>query len=463
MSQALDTSPPDPAGIWTREARAMLRLAGPLILVQVAQIAVQTVDTIMIGRLGDRELAAASLGFNLFSIGFFLCLGIVIATSPLAAQAYGARDMRGFRRVVRQGLWVASAVAVPAVVLQVFTEPLLLLAGQEAELAALAEGYLHAFMWGTFPALWLFAFRAFVTALDRTAPVVWAGVLGLALNAFLNWLLIYGNWGFPRLELVGAGIASSISNFCMAGGLGLYLMLARPYRKFAILGRFWKPDWETFLAILTLGLPVGVTILMEAGMFAVSAFIMGWISAEAVAGHHIALQWAAITFMVPLGLGQAATVRVGHAVCRRDMPAARRAGLAAIVMAAGFMCLTAIAFWTLPGPLSAAFLDPGNPGNAEALALAASFLAVAAFFQIFDGLQVTGAAALRGLSDTKVPMWYAVIGYWALGLSAMLLLAFPGGLDGVGIWAGLAIGLGVAAVLMVRRFDRLTAGPGRRP
>ena len=438
------------------EFRLTLALAGPLAAVQIGQIAIQTADTIMIGRLGEAALAAAALGFSMFTIPFFLCLGIVMAAAPLAAQAYGAKQAREMRRVVRQGLWVAVAIGIPATLFLMASETWLILIGQQPDLAQEAGIYLRSFAIGILPAIAVFALRAFITALNRTAPIVWSVGGALALNVFLNWLLIYGNWGFPRLELLGAGIASAIANWAMFIGLCSWASLARPYRKFHILGRFWRPDWEKFRAILAIGFPIGITILMEAGMFAVSAFAMGWISVEAVAGHQIALQWAAITFMVPLGLGQAATVRVGHAVGRQDPVGARRAGWAAIALAVCFMSGSAITFWTIPEWLAGAFLDAGNPNNAGALTQAVAFLGVAAIFQLFDGMQVSGAAALRGLSDTTWPMIFAIIGYWGIGLSVMMTFAFVLDWGGVGLWSGLAAGLAVAAFLMLRRFHYLT-------
>lgn len=445
-----------PPRSWMVEFRQTLALAGPLAAVQVGQIAIQTTDTIMIGRLGEAALAAAALGFSMFSIPFFLCLGIVMAAAPLAAQAYGARQAREMRRVVRQGLWVSVAIGIPATLFLMASEIWLTLIGQQPDLAREAGIYLTSFALGVLPAIGVFALRAFITALNRTAPIVWSMGGALALNVFLNWLLIYGNWGFPRLELLGAGIASAIANWAMFIGLCAWASLARPYRKFHILGRFWRPDWEKFRAIFAIGFPIGITILMEAGMFAISAFAMGWISVEAVAGHQIALQWAAITFMVPLGLGQAATVRVGHAVGRQDPVGARRAGWAAIALAVCFMSGAAITFWSIPEWLAGAFLDASNPDNAGALAQAIAFLGVAAIFQLFDGMQVTGAAALRGLSDTTWPMIFAIIGYWGIGLSVMMTLAFVQDWGGVGLWSGLAAGLAVAAFLMLRRFHYLT-------
>ena len=450
-----------PPRSWMEEFRQTIGLAAPLALVQIAQIAIQTADTIMIGRLGETALAAGSLGFNLNTVPFFLALGIVLAATPLAAQAFGARQARELRRVVRQGLWVSIAVGIPAMFFVMSGGFWLSLIGQPTLLAHDAGIYLFSYSFGMVPSLAVFGFRAFVTALNRTAPIVWSMLGGLVLNIFLNWLLIYGNWGFPRWELHGAGIASALSNWVMFLGLGWWLVVARPYRKFHILGRFWRPDWEKFRTIFVIGTPIGITIVMEAGMFAVSAFAAGWISVETVAGHQIALQLSAITFMVPLGLGQAATVRVGHALGRGDLVGIRRAGWSAIALAICFMGGAAVTFWTIPDVLAAAFLDVNDPANGPALSLAISFLGVAAFFQLFDGMQVSGAAALRGLSDTRWPMIFAIVGYWGIGLTVMMTLAFGLGWGGVGLWTGLASGLAVAAFLMLRRFHILTKGaPG---
>jgi MATE family multidrug resistance protein len=231
-----------------------------------------------------------------------------------------------------------------------------------------------------------------------------------------------------------------------------YVLIDRQFRRYQILGRFWRPDWVRFREIFRLGLPIGVTLMMEVGLFATAGYMMGWIGTAELAAHQIALQCASVTFMVPLGLSQAATVRVGLAAGAGDAAGVRRAGIAALVMGGIFMTLMALLMWTLPAAIAGLFIDAGDPANARVLQIAVTFLGIAALFQVFDGGQVIGAGALRGLKDTRWPMIFAAFAYWVVGISMALGLAFGAGLAGLGIWIGLALALAVAALLMIGRF-----------
>lgn len=434
----------------------MLALGWPMVLTNLAQTAITATDVVMIGRLGPEPLAAGTLGVNLYHALLIIGLGLSLATAPMAAQALGRRRhaVREVRRTIRQGFWVSLAFVVPGWVLLWHADQLLLAMGQRPDLAEAAGGYVRALQWGLLPALWFVVLRCFVGALERPKPALVVTGIAIAVNIATNWVLIYGNLGFPALGLVGAGIASTIANTFMAACLLAVVYRDRRFRRFHVLGRFWRPDWQRFRGLLAVGLPIGATLGFEITVFNCAAFLMGLIGAEALAAHAIAIQLASITFMVPMGLGQAATVRVGLAAGRGDRAAVGRAGWTALGLGLAFMAAMAILLVTAPLPLVGAFLDLGNPANVEVVRLAVTFLAIAGLFQIVDGAQVIGAGALRGLEDTRVPMVFAGFGYWGIGIGFGVLLAFPLGFGGLGVWIGLAAGLGTVAVLMVARWSR---------
>jgi MATE family multidrug resistance protein len=293
-------------------------------------------------------------------------------------------------------------------------------------------------------------------------------LVGVVVNAVLAWGLVFGAFGLPRLGLVGSGIASSLVNAGMLVALLVYATRVRPFRRYAILGRLWRPDWPTFAEILKVGLPIGGGLLMEVGLFASAVMLMGWLGKDQVAAHQVTLQIASTSFMVPLGISMAATIRVGLAMGAGDAAGARRAGRVALGL--GVLCMAgfALLFWTMPEALVGLFLDRADPASARPLELAALFILIAAAFQLVDGVQVIAAGALRGMRDTRVPMLLATISYWLVGFPAAYALAFPLGWGGLGVWIGLALALAAAAVLMLTRFERLsrraaTLPAGRAP
>ncbi len=446
---------------WTAETRASLRLAVPLALTQVGQIAITATDTVMMGWIGPEALAAGALAINVYLPLFLFALGIVTAVAPFAAQALGANRRREVRRVVRQGFWVAAAVGVPIAVVIWQARPILLALGQAADTAAMAESYVRPMVWGLVPALWFIVLRSFAAALDRPRPVMIFMFGGVAVNAVLDYGLMFGHFGFPAIGLAGAGAATSVAHMFMFFGLLAYVVRRRGFRRYAILVRLWRHDWSRFAQILRLGTPIGVTIIAEVGMFAAAAFLMGLMGTRELAAHAIALQCASIAFMVPLGISQAAVIRTGRAVGAGDRAGVGRAGWVAVALGAGFTTLTALLFLLAPWPLVGLFLELDVPGNRAVAEFAVTLLAIAALFQLVDGAQAICAGALRGLRDTRVPMVIAAIGYWGVGFIASVVLAFPLGLGGVGVWVGMALGLAVVAVLMLRRFhlrERLALG-----
>ncbi len=439
------------APVW-REVGDTLRLAGPLVLAQIGQIAINTTDVIMVGRLGEHALASIALGSGLYVLFLLFGLGVVTAVAALAAQAHGARQPRLVRRTVRQGLWVATAIAMPAIAILAGSETILLFLGQQPDLSLQASRYIGVTMWGLLPALWLIALRGFVSALGRPQPVMWVMIGGVALNALFDYVLIFGHFGLPALGLVGAGIASTLVNTMMFAALLAFAVWARPFRRYAILGRLWRADWQRFGRILIIGLPIGITILMEAGLFVGATFLMGLFGATQLAANQIAMQSAGVTFMVPLGVANAATVRVGYAFGRGDIAAVGRAGWVACGLGLVFMSMTALIFWLAPRHIVGLYIDLSAPQNAVVIGHAVSFLFFAALFQIFDGGQAIALGSLRGINDNRAPMLIAAFGYWGIGLGAAALLAIAGGLEGIGIWLGMLFGLMVVSIMLVVRF-----------
>ncbi|WP_248304997.1 MATE family efflux transporter [Devosia sp. FKR38] len=437
---------------WMEELRATLTLAWPLVIAQLAQNALTTTDVIMTGWLGPQYLAAGTLASTFLMPFLVLGFGIVGAVAPLVAQARGARDIKAVRRVVRQGLWASIAIATALLPLLWQVRPIFAALGQNPETSVMAEGYVHVAVWMFYPALAMVALRSLLSAFDSTRIILVITVLGVVFNAAVNYVLIFGHFGFPRLELRGSAIATVLTNLLMFAAMLAFVLRDRRFRRFHILIRFWKPDWARFREIFRIGGPIGLTVLAEVSLFTAAALLMGLLGTDEVAAHAVALQTASMAFMVPLGLGIAATVRVGVAYGRSDPEGIRKAGWTAFALGTGFMTLTCVLFLTLGPWIVSLFLDRAAPDNANAIVLAATYLVVAGVFQIADGAQVVAAHALRGLSDTKIPMLVAIIGYWVVGLPVGYLLGFVLGWRGLGIWIGLAAGLAAVAVVLVTRF-----------
>jgi MATE family multidrug resistance protein len=441
------------AGAWRAEVKATLALAWPLILANLTQQLIQATDILLMGRLGSSQLAAATLALNLtFTFNLFL-LGLIVASSPMMATAIGQRfnAVRDVRRTFRAGLWLLIFTLPPYWLLLWHVGALMRAFGISEVLASQGQTFLRAYMWCTAPWLLFQLLRNFVSALERPRIVLWLSIAGIGVNALLSWSLIFGHFGLPALGLVGGGLGSTLTWLAMCGALIAVTARERRFRRFHLFGHWWRFDRQRTMAIVGLGLPIGITMALEMGVFALAAYFMGWIGAPAVAAHAVALQLAALTFMVPLGLGQAATVRVGLALGRKDKPGITRAGWTAWVLGVGFMAAMALVMWAIPHQLVTLFLTD-VPQNALTIALAISFLRVAAAFQLVDGAQVIGAGMLRGLHDTRWPLIFALVGYWVVGLGIGAWLAFARDWQGIGIWIGLAAGLAAVAVLMLARW-----------
>lgn len=437
---------------WAEEFRATFALAWPLVIAQLAQNALHTTDVILLGWLGSNYLAAGTLATTFLMPFLVGGIGVIGAVAPLVAQARGKRDIKAVRRIVRQGCWAAIALAAVLVPLVLQIRPIYHALGQDPVATDMAAQFIEIAAWSLFPALGIIAFRSLLSAYDATRAILVITILGVLVNAVTAYVLIFGHFGFPRLELRGAAIATTLTNVVMLIAMVTYVVRHKRLKRFHVLVRFWNPDWPRFREIFRIGTPIGLTVLAEVGMFTAAALLMGRIGTDEVAAHAIALQCASIAFMVPLGLGIAATVRVGMAYGRGDAEGIRKAGWTSFAMGTGFMTVSCIAFLTLGPSIVTVFLDPHVEANANSLALAASFLMVAGVFQLVDGAQVVAAHSLRGLSDTKVPMLLAIVGYWMVGLPVAYVLGFVADWKGVGIWIGLASGLAFVSVVLVTRF-----------
>ncbi len=446
--------------VWHGEFLATIALAGPLILTNISQILINTTDVLMLGRVGPDALGASAVGTGLVWTAMLFGIGLITATSPMMASALGHRfnAVRDVRRTFRQSLWTVALVTAAIWVMLWFTGPLMRLAGQPVRLSEDVGKFVRALQWMVLPGLGIVAIRTFLSALERPGWTLVIGIGGVLVNGLINYGLIFGNFGLPRLGLVGAGIGSSISTSLTFLALVVLITRHRKFRRFHLFGRFWRPDWPRFRQMWRLGLPIAMTMGFEASVFTLAVFLMGYINTASVAAHAIAIQIASMTFQVPLGLGQAVTVRVGLAYGRKDENGIERAGWAAYILGVGFMTIMAVVIWLMPRALASLYVDPSLAANGPVIDLAVTFLLVAAVFQIVDGAQVVGAGMLRGLHDTKVPMQYAAFGYWVVGIGVGTGLAFWAGWQGLGIWIGLAAGLGVVSLLMLRRWlarDRL--------
>jgi len=440
---------------WKQEVRAMLALGLPIAASHFAQILMNAIDVAMLGRVSPEAVAAGALGFAVFVIVLIFMLGLAMGTAPMMAQAIGRgrKSMRDVRRTLRQGIWATTAIGVPFAIAVIWVEDLLLASGQDPAISHQAALYVQALMPSLFFATWFTVLRNFVASYQRAnAPMVMM-IVGLFANVGFNYVLIYGKLGFPALGVLGAGIGTSLAQLLMVSLLLGFILVDRRFRRFHVLGRFWRADWHRLREVVRLGMPIGLAMLFEVALFAGSAFIMGLIGIFELAAHQIALQIASMTFMVPLGIAQAAGIRVALSAGAADRVGVHRTGVTSVAMGVGFMAFMAVVIWTVPEVLVSPFLSNTTSGdNARVMALACSYLAFAAAFQIFDAAQVVGANLLRGLKDTRVPMLFAALGYWVIGLPVGIVLAFTFELGGRGVWMGFVVALMVAAALMLGRF-----------
>ncbi|AUR04136.1 MATE family efflux transporter [Phaeobacter inhibens] len=444
--------PPPAPNTLLGHSRAIAVLGLPLIGGHVAQFAIGLTDTVMLGWYGVEALAAVTLGSTYFFTIFLLGSGFAFAVMPMVAAAAGAGEERQIRRSTRMALWLSLAYGLLVMPLLWWSEPILLLLGQEAEVAHGAAEYLRIAGWALFPALLYMVLKSYLAALERTQIVLWVSVLAAALNALINYALIFGNWGAPELGVTGAALASLVTNVFACIFVLFYALKALPEHE--LLKNFQRPDWEMLSRVLRLGLPIGLTNLSETSLFAASAMMMGWLGTVALGAHGIALSLGGLAFMMHLGLSNAATIRAGNAFGRGDRDHMARGARVVMAMSLGLSVLGMILFLAVPEALISLFLSPDDPDRAEIVLIGSVLLAAAALFQLMDGMQVIALGLLRGVQDTGVPMVIAALSYWAVGIPASYLLGFTFEMGGLGVWLGLVLGLTAAGVFLMIRFWR---------
>ena len=458
----MEPTPPiaDPGGDgWRAELGATLRLSWPLAAANLLQMLTYAIDVIFIARLGEDQLAASALAIALFGLVLWALSGLTGAVAPVAAAELGERApaLRPVRRSVRMALWLAVFSGVAGIGICLLLGPLMHVTGQQAQITALAIEYNSLLVLSLIPMLFNNVLRSFVSTLDRPifATAITAG--GIFVNALANYAFIFGNLGAPELGLQGAAVATILTTLTTLAAYVVAIRLDPKLHRYRVFGRWWSPDWPRLLHIVRIGTPIALTITAEAGIFGAAAFLMGNIGASQLAAHTVALQIAALAFQVPFGVAQAATIRVGYFYGARDPDGMKRAGWTAIVVGTGFMAFTALLMIAIPKPLIAIYVDPWDPKNAVLVGFALQYIVIAAAFQLFDGMQAVAAGALRGLQDTRIPMWIAAFAYWVPGIGTALALGFYTPLEGVGVWIGLATGLTVAAALLGWRWHRREA------
>jgi len=445
---------PPPA--WQTELRTSLALALPLAGANLLQMAVYAVDVVFVARLGQEALSASSLSVSLFGLLMWSSTGLVGAAAPLIAAELGSRRhaVKQVRRTMRMAAWLGVFAGLAIMAICAAGEPLFLLTGQQASVSARAAPFLVILSLAAIPNILAALLRVFVSALGRAGIATAITALALAVNAFGNWVFVFGNLGMPALGLEGSAISSVLTSLAMLAAYVAVVLTDRRFRRYRLFGRWWRAEWRRFRELLAIGLPIAATILAEAGLFSGAAFLMGRIGPAELAGHTIALQFAAIAFQVPFGIAQAATIRVGLSFGAGDRAGIARAGNVAIALGISFMALTALVIWLFPRAILHLYIDPDAPENAAMVGFALQYMAIAAMFQLFDGAQAVGAGALRGLQDTRVPMWIAIFGYWLPGMGTAIGLGFFSPLGGLGVWIGLAVGLVVVASSLLWRWSR---------
>lgn len=433
------------------QAKRTLHLAFPIILGEVAQMMLGLIDTAMVGAVSYRHLAASALVISVMNIPFVFGIGITISVSQMVSMAHGRNDGKLVSHYLFNGFWLCAIAAFIISITIELSKNILFHLHQDAVVALLALPYLKIMGWSVIPMLLFLALKQFTDGLEFTKTAMILSLLALPLNVFLNWLLIYGNWGFPRLELVGAGYSTFITRTVIFIALALIIFYHGTFQNYiSARSEVWKLKWHTIKELLAIGIPSSFQITMEAGAFAVSGILIGTIGAIEQAAHQIALSLASLTFMVSMGLSQAGSIRTSNAFGRSDWKDINSIGTSAIIMALLYGSCCAIIFILFRNQLPFIFND-----EMHVVAMTAYLLLFAAFFQISDSTQAISAGLLRGIKDVKVPTVFIGIAYWAIGIPAGCVLAFYYNLGAAGIWTGFIIGLTFSAAFLSFRFRKM--------
>lgn len=433
------------------QAKKTLSLAFPIMIGEVAQLSLGLIDSAMVGAVGYRQLAAAALVLSVINIPFVFGIGITISVSQMVSMAHGTRDAKKVSHYLFNGFWLCVISAVAIAVILEFSKDILFHLGQDPEVAQLAVPYLQIMGWGIIPMILFLSLKQFTDGLEYTKTAMVLSLGAIPLNAFLNWLLIYGNWGFPRMELYGAGLGTLITRSVMFVVLALVIIFHPVFKKYMLIGkRAWYFRMQTIKDLLHIGIPSSLQIAMEAGAFAVSGILIGTLGAVSLASHQIALSVASFTFMISMGLSQAGSIRTSNAFGRKDWKLIGAIGKSTLIIALIYGATCALFFIVFKNQLPLLFNK-----NAEVVTLASLLMVFAALFQISDSTQAICAGLLRGVKDVKVPTFFIAIAYWVVGLPLGYYLTFNMGMGASGIWTGFIAGLTLSAIFLTFRFSKL--------
>lgn len=436
------------------EVKEFLHLAVPLASAQLAQSFVGFVDTVMMGHLGRETLAAGGLASITFLTLIHIVSSIVMGISPLVAKACGAGNKLQIKSIVRQGLWLSLVLTIPMMLLIGYLDRLMLHLGQAPAIVRLADTYWDIMLWATFPFLGFAVLRGFVSGVSQARPIMAIMIGGTLFNIAGNYILGFGKLGFPKLELTGMAIASTLTFWGMFLALVLYILI---HHQLKLYGIFQELDWlkpHIIQELLWIGGPIGISTALEFGQVNVVTYMMGTLGTDVLAAHQIVLQTSIITFMLPLGMSYAVTVRVGQWFGQQSLEGLRQAGYIGMIFGGGVMVLTMITLTTFSRQVIGLYLDINDPANNSVVVVAIPMFTVMAAQQILDGVQRTAYGALQGLQDTRIPMLLGFLAFWGCGLTSSYILGFPFGLGGVGLWIGQGIGIAIAAVFFVWRFHK---------
>ena len=442
------------------ELNIFLSLAIPLAGTQIAQAMTSFVDTVMMGNLGQETLAAGGLAAMTFFVFLAIASGVVMGVCPLVAESFGAglsvRTQERIQQVTLQGLWLTLALSLPIMVLLQHLDRVLRLFGLSHQLVQLANDYLDVILWGLFPAIGFSLLRGVIAALSLARPMLLIVIVGTLLNITGNYILGFGAWGFPRLELVGLALASVMTQWVMFIASVIYLLLSPSLRPYQILQNITGPRLQELQELLHLGLPIGAFQGLEVSLFAVVTYLMGLVGTDMLAAHQIVLQTIYMIFMVPLGMSYAATVRVGQLSGQGNYFGAQRAGYVSLGVGAAFMGLMTIVLLVGSRGVMALYLDLENPATVVVQELVLPILIVAALTQVLDGLQKIATGALYGLQDTRIPTILSMISFWFIGMPVSVCFCFGLGWGGLGLWLGQSLGVTMSAVVFIWRFHWLS-------
>jgi len=438
-----------------QEISSLLKIGFPVIIAQLLQMSMSFVDTVMAGRLSPEDLAAVAVGSSILMPFVVLCLGCMMAVTPIVAQNIGGRELYRIGKNARQVLWLSQILALPSFFILRNLDTAFIFIGVTDDIIPIASGYLSAISWGIFPAYAFGALRYFNEGLSVTRPAMFVALAGTLINIPANYVLMFGKLGFPQLGAIGTGYASSIVFTAMFLLMLWFTWSHQPYKRFDIFGRFRLPEKEYLKELLQIGVPIGISSTMEVTMFAVVSLLASTISTIAVAAHQVAINFAALMFMIPFGLSVAISARVGNSVGKKRPGEARFRGFIGVGVSCCIMAFTALIMFLFPEQIISIYTD-----DTAVTEIAVQLLFMAAIFQLSDGLQVSGFGALRGIKDTKVPMYVNLVAYWIIGIPIAYVMGFILDFGAPGLWMGLIAGLTVAGILHNLRFYKRTGSMG---